>query len=147
MLFDFVNRLMIHMIGHTMMQNNKHLNGSLKRYLDEVIMQYTNWQPQGSNWILHLYHEWTASKVIQMSMITTATPGRLAVYFGYRLSPTGGASKRKRTQSMPISPMWLATALLLYPILFEWTQVLLLGEILFAGDSLKLLARSFRKRL
>jgi len=81
-----------------------------------------------------------------MLMITPLTPWRLAVHFGYQISLTGGGSKNKLTQSMLVSPMWLARCFEFYQMVLEWTLVFPLRETLLAGQSLKSLARRFRKK-
>jgi hypothetical protein len=58
-----------------------------------------------------------------------STSRRLVEYFGYRISPTGGGSKKKCTESMPISPMWHATYSLSYPWVLEWRPVFPLREM------------------
>jgi hypothetical protein len=70
-------------------------------------------------------------------MITSRTPWRLAVHFGYRISLTGGVSRRTHTQSTLLSSMWLATYSLLYHIVLGWRPVFPLGEMLSPEDSLK----------
>jgi len=78
----------------------------LKRHPDGVIMQHIYWQLQGSIVIHCLNHKRTGGMVIQILMITTPTPWRLAVHFGYWISPAGGVNKWKQTQSTAMSPMW-----------------------------------------
>jgi hypothetical protein len=51
-----------------------------KWHVDEVIMQHTYWLPQGFLWILHLNHQRTGCKLVQMLMNTTLTPWRLALH-------------------------------------------------------------------
>ena len=108
-LLDLVNHLLIHLICPAMMRNSWHLNRWLKWHPDEAIMQHPYWQLQGSIWIHCLKHQRLGGKYIQILMITTPIPWRLAIHFGNHIVPTGGTSKRNRTQSMRISPMWHAT--------------------------------------
>jgi len=70
-----------------------------------------------------------------MSMITTPTQSKLAVHFGYWISPTGGDGERKRTPSTPISPMWHGASSLWYHIVSECRTVFPLGKMLSAGDN------------
>jgi len=105
-ILDFVNHRLIHMICPAMMQNTWCLKAWLKWHPDAAIVQHSHWQPQGSISNHRLNHQRTVCKLIQIIMITTPTPWRLAVHFGHQISPTGGASKRKCSESIPISPMW-----------------------------------------
>jgi len=47
----------------------------------------------------------TGGKLIPILIITTQTLWRLAVHFGYQISPIGGVNKRTRTQSTLSVPM------------------------------------------
>jgi len=144
-LLDWVNRLLIHIGFQVMMQNSEDLKVWLKRHPNEVIVQHSYWQPPDSIWILRHNHQRTGGKLIQMLMIITPTPGRLEIHFGYWTSPTGGASKGKRTQSTPIAPMWLTTYYLLYHMVLDWRPDFPFSKTLLVGDGLKPLARYFGK--
>jgi hypothetical protein len=65
---------------------------------------------------------------------------------GYQISLTGGANRRKRTQSTPISLMWHGTYSVLYPVVSKTRAVFPFGEMVLAGDSLQLLAKHFGKK-
>jgi len=145
-LLDLVNLLLIRMICEAMMTNNDCPNGWRKRLPGAAIMQHADWPPQGSIWNVHLNRQTTGGKYIQMLMITTPTPGRVAVHFGYPISRMGGASRGKHTQSTPIPSMWLGTYSVLCPRLSEWRPVVFLCEMWFGGDSLKPLARQWGKK-
>ena len=71
---------------------------------------------------------------------------RLPLHFGYCTYPIGGANRRKRTQSTPISPMWLATYSLSYHMVSEWMPVFPLAEMLLDRDSQKQQVRPFTKK-
>jgi len=137
---------LIHMISPVMMRKTERQRMWPRGHQDEVITQPAYWLPAGSIWIHHLKHQWPGGKLIQISMITTPTKWRLAVHLGYRISPTGGDNRRKRTQSTPISPMWQVTYSLSYYILSEWRPVFPLAEMLSAGGSQKPQARPFAKK-
>ena len=79
-----VNHPVIYMIGPALMKNTWHLTMCLKWHLDKPIAQHTYWPPQGSIWIHRMKIQRTGGKLIQTSMITTATQWRLAVHFGFR---------------------------------------------------------------
>jgi len=55
-------------------------------------------------WIHHLNYKRTGVKLITIEMITTPTPWRLVVQFGFQISPTCDANKRNRCLRTPISP-------------------------------------------
>jgi len=97
--------------------------------------------------ILRLDYQTTKGTWFQILMITTATWSRLAVHFGYRMSPTGVENKRKHTQSMLISPMWHKTYSLSYHMVLEWRPLFLLGKFLSAEGRQKPQARPFAKKL
>jgi len=118
-LMDIVNLLLIHMICAAMMKNNWRLNVWLKRHPDKAIVQPTYEQLQGCKWVCCLKQQRTEGRLIEILVITTLTPWRLAVYFGYQMSLPGGINKRTRTQSKPISPMWHAIYSLSYHMLSE----------------------------
>jgi len=100
----------------------------LRWHPDEAITQHNTWPPPGSISIPHLKHQWTAGKLIQLSLITTPTQWRLAVHCGYRTQLTGAVSRRKRSESTPISPMWHTTYSLSYHMVSEWIAVFLLAK-------------------
>jgi len=108
-LLDLFNRLLIHMICSGMWTNTWCLNAWLNWHPNEVIVQHAYWLVQGFIWIHRLNHQRTGGKLIQIFMITTPTRWGLAVHFGFRISLTGSARKRIRTQRTPIPPMVLAT--------------------------------------
>lgn len=76
-------------------------------------------------------------------MNTTPNLWWLAVHFGYLLLPTGWISKRKHTQSPPISPVWHETYYLSYCMVSEWWPVFLQGETSSAGGRQNPQARPF----
>jgi len=88
--------------------------------LSSAVRLYFNLPPElPQNW----------GKLIRILMITTPTQWRLVVHFGYRISRTGGGSKKTHTQRTPISPMWHATYSLSYLTVSEWKPVFPLGEM------------------
>jgi len=133
LLQDLVNPILIHMIYPAMIQNTEGLTMWLKRHLAEAIAHHTYWPPPGSIWIHRLKHERAGGKFVKISMITTPTQWRLAAYFGYWTKPTGGATRRKRTQSTPIFPMWGGTYSLSNHLVSEWSPLFPLGEMQLAG--------------
>ena len=98
------------------------------------------------HWNHRLKHLRTGGKLIQIVMTTTPTPLRLAVHFSGPIIPNGSTSKKKHTQSTPISAMWHATYFVLYHMLSEWSPVFPLGETLSDGGSRKLQAKPFTKK-
>lgn len=59
-------------------------------------------------WIHSLITEISGGKLLQIWMISYPTWWRSAGHFGSSISPTGGANKRKYTQSVCISATWHA---------------------------------------
>jgi hypothetical protein len=70
---------------------------------------------KGLVWIHHLNKHRIGGKLIWIILITTPTLGCLARKFGYRISLTGGVSKRKCTHHREISPMWTHDILSIIP--------------------------------
>jgi len=140
---ELANHLLIHMIHPAIMKITWHLKAWLKWHQDEAIMQHIYWEPQRCIWIHPLNHRTTRHKLIQISKIRTLTQWIFAVHFGYRISLTGGTSKKESTHSTPISQMWHMTYSLLYHMVSEWRPVAHFGETLLAGDSQYPLARHF----
>jgi len=118
-------------------KNTESLTLRLKQHPDDAIVQYAQCPLPGSIWIHHLNHLRMGGKVIQISVITTPTKWRVAVHFGFRISPTDGANKSKCTQSTQISRMWHATCSLLYPMVLEGRPVPPLVKMLSTGSSQK----------
>jgi len=143
---DLGNLHFIHQICPAMMKNTWSVTMRPKQHPDQSIAQHASWPLPGSIWIHCLSFKSTAGNLIWLSMITTPTPWRLAVHFGYWISPTGGNNKRKRTQSTPISLMWHETYSLSCHMVSEWRPVFLLGEKLSAGGSKNPPAWLFAKR-
>jgi len=85
-------------------------------------------------------------KLISILMIATPTQWRLVVHFGYQISPTGGSSRKKCTQSTPISTMWHAIYSLSYLTLSGWRAVFPLHKMWLGGGSQKPQARPFTTR-
>jgi len=142
-LLDLVYHLLVDVICPVMMNCTSRLNLWQKGHHDGAITQHAYWQPQSSIWICRLEHQWTGGKLIQILMITTPNPRRVAVYFGYRISLTGGLKNWKCTQSTPISAMWHATYSLSYHHLMEWSPVFPFCERLWAGGCQKQQATAF----
>jgi len=118
----------------------------LKWHMDNAIAHQAYWPPPGSIWVHCLNHQRVGGKLIRISMITTAKRWRLAVYSGYRSSPTGGTKKRKHTHSTPISQMLYTTYSLSYQIVSEWWPVFPMGRMVLAGISQKPQARPFKQK-
>jgi len=142
---DPVNSPLIHMICSAMMKNTQCLKMWLKRHPDKAITLHAYWQTPGCICNHLLIHQRTGGKLIQISMITTLIQGRLAGYFGYQISPTGGDNRRKRTQITPISLMWWESYSLPYHIGSEWRPAFPLGEMISAWGSQKPLVRPLAK--
>jgi len=140
---DLVNLVLMRMIRLAIVNNTQHLKMWLEGQLGKVITQHSHWQPQGSFRIHLLHHKRTWGKLISIWMITTLTNWRLAVHFGYRISPTGGINKRKHTNSLLISLMWHTIYSLSYHSVSEWRPVLPLGEMCLDGGNQKPQARPF----
>jgi len=143
---DPVNRHVIHIICPAMMNNTDRLAMWLKRHLHEVITQHAYWLLQGSIWIPRPKRQRTGGTSPQITMITNPTQWRLALQFDYLTSPTGGANKRKRTQSKLISPMWPSTYSPSYYMVSEWSPVFSLAVMLSAGCSQQPQARPFANK-
>jgi len=79
---DPVNHPLMHMIHSAMMNNTWRLTISLKWHPDEAITLHAYCQLPGSIQIHCVAHQRTGGKLIQISMITTPTEGRVAVHFG-----------------------------------------------------------------
>jgi hypothetical protein len=94
-------------------------------------MHDTYLPPAACIWIHHLsYHR-------ARGMLITPTLWRLAVHSGLWLSPTGGVSKRKRTQYMPMSPMWHTAYSKSYHRDLEWRPLVPWNAMWSAGGSQK----------
>jgi len=135
LLLNLVNLLMIHIMCPAIMKNTWHLTMWPKQHPDKAMVQHACWQPHGSTWIHLLYDHSTDGKLIQILTITTLTQWRLLVHFGYQILPTGGGSKKKSSQSTPISPMWHAIYSLSYLTASEWRLVIPLGKIVVTNLS------------
>jgi hypothetical protein len=129
-----------------MMKNVWHLTMRLRSHPDNAIMLYTYWPPPVSIWICHLNDPRCEGKVITISRITTTTRWRLAVHFGSQTYSTGDNDTTKPTPSMLISPMRHAKYCVSYHMVFEWSPVLPLGEMLLAGGSQKAQGRLIVKK-
>jgi len=127
---DLINLRLIPIISPAMMKNTWPVKVWLKQHPEKAIMHHAAWQPQGCSRNGRVKHRRTVGKLIQLLMITTLTPWRLVVHFGYWTSPTGGVNMRKCTQSMQISPMWHATWSQSYYIVLVLRPVFPLGETL-----------------
>jgi hypothetical protein len=79
-------------------------------------------------------------------MITTLTLWKLAVDFGFQISRTGGASKRKGTQSMQISLVGHTTYSVSYLKVSKWRPDSPLNNNSSAGGTQKAQARSFMEK-
>jgi len=146
-LLDLLNLLMIHIICGATMKNTECVTRWPKQHLDEAIVLQAYWQPQASIWIYLPNYHTTDGKWIGILMITTPTQWRLVVHFGYQISPTAGASKKKHTQSTPNSPMSDATYSLLYITVSEWRPVFPSSEMWLGGCSQEPQARPFANLL
>ena len=114
--------------------------GPLAGYTDPLltlILQHAHWQLLSSIWINRLNYLRTGGKFIRIILITTPTLQRVAVHFGFRISLTSGADKRKCNQTMLISLLWHVTYSLSYHIVWEWRMIFPLGDTFLAGGSQK----------
>ena len=91
----------------------------LRLHQDEGIAQHAYWLPPGSICIRHLMHQRTGGISIQISMMTTPTQWRFAVYFGHQTYQTGGVNRRKCTPSTLITIMWHSTYSISYHMVSE----------------------------
>jgi len=91
--------------------------------------------------------ETTVGRRIWMYMILTLTQWRLAVYFEYWISQTGGDNSKYWTLSTLISPMRHRTYSLPHYIVPELWKVFLLVEMRSAGGSQTSVAGIFAKKL
>jgi len=86
-------------------------------------MQHAYWELRGSIWIPHLNHQRTGANSIQIWMIITLTQYRLEVHFGCWISPSGGATNKKQTQSTLIYLVWRGIYCLSFQIVSVWMPV------------------------
>jgi len=68
-------------------------------------------------------------------------------HFGFRISPTGGVSRRKCTQSTPNPLMWHATYSLLYHMAMEWGSSFTLGWDVIGSRKSKITLDTTRERV
>jgi len=120
---NLVNHLLIRVMWWVMRETTLHHIMWWTQCPDEAIVQHAHCQQEGCIWHHWLKHQRTWCKLIQILMNTTLTPWRLAVHFGYLISPTAGVNKRTCTQSTPTSPMRHVTYSPSYHMVSEWRPV------------------------
>jgi hypothetical protein len=119
-----------------LVRNTSEVKAWLKQYQDDMVTEEGYWRPHPSIKIHHLNDQGLGASKYKPGRYPLIPHG-VAVHYCYQIPPTGGAEKKKWTESTLNTSVKHATHSVFSHLVSEWRLHIALVETSLAGDSQK----------